>query len=71
MLSWWSREPYGYAVIYRSDSAGGQFSRLAAMRSAPFLDTGLTAGRTYYYKIQLVSGLHPGELSSALAVTAY
>ena len=45
----------GY-LLYRSDSKNGSYKRVAAIASGATLsytDTGLTAGKTYYYKVRV------------------
>lgn len=43
--------PSGYEV-YRASSASGAYSLAGSATAASFEDTGLTAGRTYYYKVR-------------------
>ncbi len=49
----WSVSPgaTGY-VLYRSETSNGPFLRYKATKALSFTDTGLTAGKTYYYKVR-------------------
>ncbi|MGI1658544.1 MAG: cell wall-binding repeat-containing protein [Desulfitobacterium sp.] len=65
--------------VYRSNSYSGNYSNIATLALPYYIDEGLTAGMTYYYKVQAVSNAGTsgfstiaytvtGESSSNLAV---
>ena len=59
----WEASPVsvaGYA-IYRAADPTGPYTRISAVPSAEFIDTGLAAGHTYYY---VVSALNPDDTES-------
>ncbi|HEX3617434.1 MAG TPA: Ig-like domain repeat protein [Solirubrobacteraceae bacterium] len=58
----------GYRVL-RADSATGSFSAVAAPTASPYLDTGLTAGASYYYELEAVNSVGDSPPTSAITVT--
>lgn len=59
----WEASPVsvaGYA-IYRAADPTGPYTRISAVPSAEFIDTGLAAGHTYYY---VVTALNPDDTES-------
>ncbi|MBQ3432138.1 MAG: metallophosphoesterase [Clostridia bacterium] len=50
-LTW--NEVYGASVyqLYRAESANGDFEKIANVNGTSYVDTGLTTGKTYYYKV--------------------
>ena len=41
----------GYA-LYRATSSGGMYTRIKTLTGTSYTDTGLTTGKTYYYKVR-------------------
>lgn len=56
ILSWDSQKKASSYEIYRSESKDGTFRKIHSTTSASFTDTGVTAQKTYYYKVRAVAG---------------
>ena len=55
--------------IYRSASASGPFTKIASSTSSGYLDTSVTIGTTYYYKVSSVNSLGESGLSNVASAT--
>ena len=54
-LTWSAVTGASFYRVYRSGSSGGTYSLIGSPSSRSFLNTGLTAGATYYYKVSAVN----------------
>lgn len=59
----------GY-YVYRSTSASGTYSKVATVASPSYMDTGLTSGTTYYYKIAAYNSSTTSSTSSYKSILA-
>ena len=55
--------------VYRSTSSSDTYSKIAAASDNTFTDTGLTAGTTYYYKVQASNSTSTSSFSSTANAT--
>jgi uncharacterized protein YjdB len=55
--------------IYRSTKVDGTYQKIGTATSPSYVNSGLTEGTTYYYKVSAVNGAGEGELSDAISVT--
>ena len=55
--------------IYRGTSPGNETLLIAVGNVLIYNDTGVTNGRTYYYRVSAVNGLGEGELSEEVSAT--
>ena len=69
-LSWTGVSKATKYKIYRATSAKGKYSLIytASSKARSYTNTGLTTGKTYYYKIRPMFGNTNGTISSAKAV---
>ena len=68
-LSWWSRDDYDYALIYRRDASYNDvFAMYAYTTRAPWFDAGVKKGGYYYYMVRLVKNGHVGAYSKPVGV---
>ena len=51
-LSWKAVQGASGYMIYRATSSGGAYSKLKTQTGTSFRDSGLTTGKTYYYKVR-------------------
>jgi len=70
-LSWPAISGTSYYIVTRSTSYSGTYSTITTTSSTAYNDTGLSAGVTYYYKIQAVnssgSTIYYSSIASATA----
>ena len=50
-LSWNSVDGASVYQLYRADSAKGKYQKIANVNGTSYVDTGLTTGKTYFYKV--------------------
>ncbi|MDR1257495.1 MAG: fibronectin type III domain-containing protein [Spirochaetaceae bacterium] len=55
--------------LYRALTLGGDYSIIATVQGSPYLNTGLSKGTAYHYKIASVSGTVESGLSAPISVT--
>ena len=65
--TWTAVEGASSYQLYRAESKNGAFTKIATTASTSFKDTGLTTGKTYYYKV--IAGV--GGTASDASNTAY
>lgn len=72
----WKKMPYAQKyVIYRSTSKNGTYKKIKTIyggTKTSYVDTGLTKGKTYYYKIKYVTNNDAGEtMASEFSAVKY
>lgn len=55
--------------VYRSNSKNGTFKKVKTTESKSFKNTGLTTGKTYYYKVRGINGNKKGAFSVVKSAT--
>ncbi|QOX63706.1 S8 family serine peptidase [Anoxybacterium hadale] len=55
--------------VYRATSATGTYTKLATVTSASYVNSGLTKGSAYWYKVSATNGLGTSAQSGAASVT--
>jgi len=68
-LNWTASSRATSYDIYRSTTPGGEATPIAATAGPSFIDTGLTAGTTYYYKVNALNSYGASALSNEAAAT--
>lgn len=63
LVAWSPVNQGAYYNIYRSTSYNGNYTKLSTVSLSYFTDTGLSSGKTYYYKVQAVNNSGPGSYS--------
>lgn len=66
-LSWDAVDDATSYYVYRATSSTGTYSKIATLYNEYYTNTGLTSGRTYYYKIQA----HNSSDTSSYSTRAY
>ncbi len=56
--------------LYRADAADGAYEKIATVSATEYKDTGLTTGKTYYYKVVAGLGGSASEPSNVAQATA-
>ncbi len=70
-ISWSALDGATKFLIYRSDSADGAFKSVGSViKATEFIDTGLTKGQTYYYKVVPYRSSYRGAGSNVASVAA-
>ena len=59
-----------YYRIYRSTSANGTYSYVGMTTNSKYVDSGLKAGTTYYYKIKALNGSSSSKYSKSIKLSA-
>ncbi len=59
----------GFRILRSTTASGATTELLATAGSTSLTATGLTAGATYYFRVQALNGLNAGDLSSQVSAT--
>ena len=55
--------------VYRATSKKGTYKKIKTTEARSFKNTGLTTGKTYYYKVRAINGTQKGAFSAIKSVT--
>lgn len=69
-LSWSKVSDADGYYVYRADSYGGTYKKIAGVSKNEYKNTGLTQGREYYYKVYAYKDGKKGSASSKFAAAA-
>ena len=65
LLTWKAIAKAEYYEVYRSTSKDKNYEKVTTTSSLSYVDSGLTAGKTYYYKVKAVKNCTTGVAKSA------
>ncbi len=71
-LTWNATPDAEYYYLYRDTSSSGSFStKIASVKDTSYTNTGLTAGKRYYYKVAAYNSLGTSAKSSYVSAKTY
>lgn len=68
-LSWTAPENYDSFNVYRSEAINGTYTQIANVTDTSYVDTGLTANTTYYYRVATVLNSVASDETTAVSAT--